>query len=451
MKKIQKKNNTTSNRSLTSAQMSIYEKGWKESSRFRVAVCGRRFGKTFIAAEEIRRSIRMAVKKRISSENEIWYGAPTQKQAKRVFWPRLKKAIPRCWMASGPSETELSIRIKESDHVVRVVGLDNYDDLRGSGLWFFIGDEWGDVNPSAWSEVIRPMLSTARGHALFIGTPKGYNHFRDMYLRGQPGIENEVGWWSCLYTTLDGGLVPKEELAAARRDMDMRQYRQEYEASFENCSGRCVYAFSRSESIKDVAYDENIDVHIGLDFNVDPMCATIWQEISTPCGDVITCQIDEIIMTSSHTDEMASEIIYRYGRKNINFSGEITTHLNHINIYPDPSGNSRKTSSGGKTDFSILRSRGLKVVALSKAPLIRDRLNVTNALFENSSGERKAFVSPKCRKSIEAYAGYTYKEGSSEPDKNSGFDHIVDASGYYIFTRFGLNRTMPDHIFSMER
>jgi hypothetical protein len=64
---------------------------------------------------------------------------------------------------------------------------------------------------------------------------------------------------------------------------------------------------------------------------------------------------------------------------------------------------------------------------------------VTNSRFCNAAGERRAFVDPSCSKSIEAYERHVYKEGTSEPDKDSGFDHAVDATGYYMFTRFGGN------------
>ncbi|NHO33791.1 terminase large subunit domain-containing protein [Acetobacter fallax] len=279
--------------------MNIYSAGWKSESRFRVAVCGRRFGKTFEAAEEMRRAIKIAVAKKISPENEIWYGAPTYKQAKKIFWPRLKNIIPNMWLRSSPRESDLTMEIEPYRHIVRVVGLENYDALRGAGLFFFLGDEWADVRPEAWSEVIRPMLSTAQGHALFIGTPKGRDHFHDLYLKGQEGTDKESGWWSCSYTTLDGGNVPAAEIESARKCLDIRQFRQEYEASFETFSGRCIYAFSREKSLKNVFYDSNYPVHVGLDFNVNPMSATIWQEQAGENDEVISCQIDEIILPTS--------------------------------------------------------------------------------------------------------------------------------------------------------
>lgn len=117
--------------------MNIYREGWRKTARFRVAACGRRFGKTFEAAEEIRRAIKMAVTRNITPDNEIWYAAPTYKQAKKIFWPRLKATIPQQWLNRPPRESELSLEVGPQRHIVRIVGLENYDSLRGSGLFFF--------------------------------------------------------------------------------------------------------------------------------------------------------------------------------------------------------------------------------------------------------------------------------------------------------------------------
>lgn len=124
-------------RHLTAPQFSIYDRGWHDESRFRVAACGRRFGKTFEAAEEIRRAVKMAVRRRISVDNEIWYAAPTYKQAKKIFWPKLKSIIPSHWLMTKPKETDLSMQIEPFGHIIRIVGVENYDALRGSGLFFF--------------------------------------------------------------------------------------------------------------------------------------------------------------------------------------------------------------------------------------------------------------------------------------------------------------------------
>lgn len=379
---------------------------------------------TFLMAEELRRAARLAVRNGIGIENEIWYGAPTFLQAKRVMWSRLKRAIPRQWISGKPNETACFIRLV-SGHTIRLVGLDSCDNLRGSGLWFFGGDEWADCRPSAWLEVVRPMLSTTRGHALFIGTPKGFDHFRDAYLLGQPG--GEPGYRSFLFTTEDGGNVPAEELEAARRELDERTFRQEYCSSFETYAGRVVYAFSRRDHVAPVAYDALMPIHIGMDFNINPMSATVWQERGETSS-----QIDEIILPTSNTDEMADEICRRYGRAGFEPG---RAEVGHITVYPDPAGAQRRSSAGGRTDIGILQERGFKVCALRSHPAVRDRMNTVNRQFKTADGQVFTYVDPRCVRSIEAYERLVFRDGTNEPDKTQGFDHLVDATGYYLCGR----------------
>lgn len=429
---------------LTVKQVNIYQWGWQKTARFRYAVCGRRFGKTFLLREEMRRACRLAQMWQIPVENEIWYGAPSFKQAKRVFWRTLKRSIPKLWIDGKPNETECSITLK-SGHVVRVVGLDNYEDLRGAGLFFFAGDEWADSKPEAWLEVISPMLSTCNGHALFIGTPKGFNHFRDGYIAGQEGGDDDTKSW--LYTTLAGGNVPADEVAKARKRLDAKTFRQEYEGSFETYAGQVYYGFNRLQCVKPRNYDAALPLHIGMDFNVNPMSATVWQEVPTGAG-LVAWQIDEIIIPTSDTVEMAKEITSRYGKSGFDPSRQ---DVSHITVYPDPAGAQRRTSAQGKTDLTILHDAGFKVLALQSHPLVRDRINLVNARFEAADGTRRAFVDPRCRKSIECYERLEYKEGTSEPDKTSGFDHVPDATGYFMFGRYSHKPIFRTNIGHMGR
>ena len=421
---------------LTPKQANIYAWGWQPDARFRYAVCGRRFGKTFLGCEEIRRAVRLAIERNVSPDNEIWYGAPTFKQAKRVMWARLKRNIPESWIDTRVNNTECIIPLK-SGHVIRLVGLDDPDSLRGSGLWFFIGDEWDDAKPVVWTEAIRPMLSTAAGHALFIGTPKGFGQLYEGYKDGQPGALDDEGkpipdTRSWKYNTLEGGNVPQDEVDAARRTLDARTFRQEYEASFETYSGRVYYEFDRAECVKsDIELRSDMPIHVGMDFNINPMTASIWQE-HIVVNQVISHQVDEIVIPTSNTHEMGREIAERFGRKGFNPD---QPELKHITIYPDPAGASRSTSAQGETDLSILRKMGFPVYAMSSHPLIRDRINLVNSRIKTSDGKRHMFWAPKCRHSIEAMEKHTYREGTSEPEKGE-WDHINDTTGYYVYTRF---------------
>lgn len=405
---------------LTAKQSNIYVWGWQPTARFRDAVCGRRFGKTFLAKAEMRRAARLAAKWNVSVEDEIWYGAPTFKQAKRVFWRRLKQAIPPSWRAGKPNETECSITLK-SGHIMRVVGLDNYDDLRGSGLFFLIIDEWADCKWAAWEEVLRPMLSTCKyivngaqrvgGHVLRIGTPKGFNHCYETFMDGQPDHEPDCKSFS--YTSLQGGNIPESEIVVAKRKMDIKTFQQEYEASFESYQGVIFYCFNRQLSASTESIKSGDTLHIGMDFNVAKMAAVVYVRR----GDQMHA-VDELCDLFD-TPAMIEAIKAKY-------------HSHSISIYPDASGDNRKSTNASQTDITMLKQAGFRVHVNASNPAVKDRINSTNAMFCNSLGERRLFVNfNKCPQFTKCLERHIYDD-NGQPDKKSGFDHMSDAGSYPI-------------------
>jgi hypothetical protein len=410
---------------LTPKQWNIYQWGWQPEARFRDAVCGRRFGKTYLGKAEVRRAARLAFKWKVSVEDEIWYGAPTFKQAKRVFWRRLKQAIPPVWRAGKPNETECSITLR-SGHIIRIVGLDAYDNLRGSGLFFMLVDEWADCPYAAWEEVIRPMLSTCRyvvdgaelvgGHALRIGTPKGFNHCYDTYLDGQEGGQPDHKSW--LYTSVQGGNVPPEEIEASRRRMDPRTFRQEYEASFENYTGVIYYCFGRRLNCTDDIVKKGDALYIGMDFNVGKMAAVVFvvRENDLPRA------VDEVV-DAFDTPAMIDKLKEK-------FPGH------SITVYPDASGDSRKTNNASESDISLLRKAGFMVRVNPANPAVKDRINSMNAMLCNTYDERRLLVNTgRCPRFTESLEKQVYND-KGEPDKTLGFDHPNDAAGYFIAYRY---------------
>lgn len=413
---------------LTPKQANIYLWGWQPTARFRDAVCGRRFGKTFLAKAEMRRAARLAAKWNVSVEDEIWYGAPTFKQAKRVFWKRLKQAIPPSWRAGKPNETECSITLK-SGHVIRVVGLDNYDDLRGSGLFFLIIDEWADCKWAAWEEVLRPMLSTCKyivngvqrvgGHVLRIGTPKGFNHCYDTFMDGQPGHESDCRSFS--YTSLQGGNIPASEIEVAKRKMDPKTFNQEYEAGFESYQGVIYYCFNRVLSSSDEVAKHGDTLHIGMDFNVTKMSAVVYVRR----GEYMHA-VDEFADLFD-TPAMIEEIQKRYPNY-------------EIGVYPDASGENRKSSNASETDIAMLRKAGFKVYVNSTNPAVKDRINSMNSMLNNTVGERRLFVNAtKCPRFAKCLERQIYDD-NGQPDKKAGFDHMNDAGTYPVAYLYPINK-----------
>lgn len=411
---------------LTKPQSYIYH----NNSRFRAVVAGRRFGKTFLSVSELLRAatgmmtqdeldaLKKAGKKPEYVYNKnVWYVAPTYKAAKEIAWDMLINLVPEEFIAKR-NETELSLKLINGS-IISLKGAEKPDNLRGRSLDFCVLDEFADMRPEAWFEVIRPSLSDRKGSALFIGTPKGRNHFYDIWTNG---ADQQADWASFQFTTLEGGNVDADEIEAAMRDLDERTFKQEYLANFVNYSGIIYYNFDRVESIKPgIDYDDQL-LHIGMDFNIDPMSAVV----AVRNNDALHI-IDEIVIYGSNTDEIVDEIKNRYGK-------------NKIIIYPDPASKQRKTSAGGRTDLSILQNAGFVVKVRSSHAAIRDRINSVNARLKAADGARHLFVDPKCKQVIKSLERQTYKEGTTQPDKDSGFDHMNDALGYLVDFLYPIKR-----------
>ena len=372
------------------------------SSRFVSVVAGRRFGKTFLSTGKI---LEQAVK---SPNRNVWYVAPTYGAAKEIAWDMLIHTIPPEYV-SKTNESSLTLRLINGS-VIALKGAEKPNNLRGRALDFVVMDEFADMRPEAWYEVLRPSLSDRQGGAMFIGTPKGRNHFYDLWAKGIDGAND---WESFQYTTLQGGNVPPEEVEAARADLDERTFQQEYEAAFVTYQGLIYYGFSREDSVLAIG-DDSGTLHIGMDFNLDPMSAVI----CIRKGEKLYA-VDEIVMFGSNTDEMVAELKDRYGNRN-------------VIIYPDPASRQRKTSAGGRTDLSILQNAGFSVKAKNSHALVRDRINAVNSRLLSGDGERHLFVSSKCKQTIKSLERQTYKEGTSVPNKDDGFDHMNDALGYLV-------------------
>ena len=199
--------------------------------RFRIVSAGRRFGKTFLAIRDL------CYFARIPHRN-IYYVAPTYRMAKTVVWDELKMRLQNLRWVKKINETDLTVRLVNGSKI-SLRGSDNPDALRGVSLDFVVFDEFADVDPTTWEYVIRPALADKQGHALWIGTPKGKGFLFDLFNTAKTSDD----WISYQYTTAQGGQVSEEELAQAKRDLDARTYKQEFEAGWVEFSGAIYYSF----------------------------------------------------------------------------------------------------------------------------------------------------------------------------------------------------------------
>jgi hypothetical protein len=400
---------------LTSPQKQVTQ----SKARNRVLITGRRFGKTFIAIGEL---LNFACKK---PKQKVWYVAPTYRQAKQICWAKLKEVAIDNDLVSYINETDLTLRLHNNSEISLRGSDRSYDQLRGVGLNFLVLDEFADIPSEAYYSVLRATLSDTKGDFFACGTPRGYGNWAyDLYMKGK----EDKDWESWQFTTLQGEQVDSDEVEAAKADLDERTFRQEYEATFETYSGAIYYNFNREDNVKTVK-DNNTTLHIGMDFNIDPMSAAVFQIENN-----VINFIDEIIIYSSNTEELVKEIQTRYPERK-------------IIVYPDPACRQRKTSAGGRTDLTILQNAGLTVRVKNAHPQIRDRINAVNSRLKNTNEQRMLFINPKCKNIIRGLERHLYKEGTTQPDKDSGFDHMNDALGYavdYLFPiRKNYNKELP--------
>ena len=379
-------------------------------ARFRVVSAGRRFGKSFLSMNEMAKFARFPNKR-------VMYLAVTHRQAKTVIWDDLKaQLIERNWVKKI-NESEMQIWLVNGS-TITVRSAETKDALRGGKYDFLVLCEVADMDKDVWFSILRPTLSDRRGHALFIGTPKGLgNWFFDLW----SNAKSQTDWASWQYTTLEGGNVPEDEIEAARRDLDAKTFEQEYGAQFVNYAGVIFYAYTE-DNLKDHPGPQNGEpIFIGADFNTSPITAAV----ATKTADGLHF-FDEISIYGSNTNELADEIRKRYGFGRT------------IYVYPDASGGRKQTSSGGLSDHIILQNAGFKVVVDSINPPVSEAIASVNALLCSSIGKRRLLIDPKCRQIRESMLKYVYKDGTRQPDKDNGFDHMADCIRYVTHKLFPL-------------
>jgi hypothetical protein len=243
--------------------------------RFNVLVNHRRFGKTVLAINEIiDKSLRNGRKNPYYA-----YVAPTYGAAKRIAWQYLKDYTMN-FPGVTSNEAELKIVVpRNGDRItIQLLGAENPDSLRGLYLDGVVLDEFAEMSPEIWTAVIRPALSDRMGWAIFIGTPKGANHFHELYRKARQDDSGE--WFVGLFKASETKIIPEKELQAAKQFMSNEFYLQEFECDFTAALVGAYYkeemAFlQREKRLIRVPHDPHAQVYTGWDLGIDDSTA-IW-------------------------------------------------------------------------------------------------------------------------------------------------------------------------------
>ena len=378
---------------------------WHDKSRFQVLVCGRRFGKTFYSIERM-----------VAASNKkgavIGYSAPTRAMAKDIVWDDLKARLKTLGWRFRANESELKIT-RANGATIKLFTAEKPNAVRGQSFDLFVFDEFAEYRSESIYTALRPALSDRRGGALFPMTPKGMNHGYDFFNRAK----TEEGWSAYSFRTIDSPFFQtedgKKEIEEAKRNLSERDFKQEYEASFENFAGRIYYSYDRETCDTDYEYSPDMPIYVGQDFNRSPMSSCLFQIVGG-----VSLQFDELFLTYSNTDEVCRVIKQKYG-----------SNKHGIIFRPDATG-SRLSSSTTVSDHAIIQGFGFSVQCNNINPPRVDRWASVNRAFEKGLVKVN---SRRCPETVQDLEKLCYKEGTCEPDLSDKMrGHLADAFGYHV-------------------
>lgn len=383
----------------------------RDRHQFRVVNCGRRWGKTTLAIEEMKG-------KALYHPRRIAYIAPTYQQARDIAWEQLKNELDPIIISVNESRLELKVRTRDNGESLIVLrGWEAIDTLRGQYYDFIVIDEVASMRNfwQQWEEVVRPTLVDKKGEVLFISTPKGFNHFYDLYNRE---LDEKKGkdFKSFTFTSYDNPHIPKEELDKSRDEMTEDSFSQEFLADFRKLEGLVYKEFNRSRHIFEDEPARIVDYIAGVDFGYNHPAAVIHIKRD---HDGTYWVVEEWVKTKRTETQIA------------NYAS--TCKFNRV--YPDPENPSA---------IQVLNDHHLPVMEVVKGKgSIQTGINKVRELFK----QNRLFIHKSCINLINELESYSYDEEGSRhqeglyPSENpiKQHDDALDALRYAISGSFELH------------
>jgi hypothetical protein len=380
--------------------------------RFACIVTHRRAGKTVACIHDLQRQALRCPRVR----PRFAYLSPFLRQSKAVAWDYLRAAMSAARVAGATAhESELRVDYPGGAQV-RLYGADNPDAMRGVYFDGIVLDEYADMDPRVWSEIIRPALADRRGWAVFIGTPRGRNAFFELWRRSQ----TEEGWFSMMLKASQSGLIPDSELELARRDLTEEQYAQEFECSFDAAVVGAYYGklMARAEAERRVAgvpYDPSAPVWTSWDLGIRDATA-IW------FAQVIGREI-RIIDYYEASGVDLGHYVREINARPYAYAGHIVPHDAQA-----------KELGTGKSRLEVMESLGLRPITLAALHRVEDGINAVRMFIPKCW-----FDARKCARGIDALklyrAEYDDKLQALRPQPvHDWTSHAADSFRYLALT-----------------
>ena len=369
-----------------------------DTHRFRVICCGRRGGKTTLAIEEIKG-------KAIAKPSRIAYIASTYRQARDIAWELLKKELQPIILETNESRLEIKVRtIRGGESFIVLRGWESIETLRGLAFDFIVIDEVAMMRNFQlyWQEVIRPTLTDTKGEVMFISTPKGFNHFYDLF--NQENSDSDFK--SFHFTSYDNPHLEREELDKARQELTEDRFAQEYLADFRKTVGLVFKEFDRNKHLFDKEI-VGIETIAGVDFGYTNPAAVM-----------------EIIKDSRNNYWVTGEW-YKSNKTDAEVADYVATR-EFNRVFPDPE---------SPAAIEELRRRKVNVREVQKGKdSVRNGIQIIRELFNSN----RLKISSQCSNLIYELETYSYpdkKDLHNEeelPLKEN--DHAIDAIRYALMS-----------------
>lgn len=398
----------------------------QSKAQFNIACWGRQSGKTTYGINKMLHRAWTGPK-----NGTYWFILQTWSAA-QVAYRRMKYMLSTCngSLAQRPHDTEMRLVLVNGAVITFKSGA-NFENLRSESLTGCIIDEVRQQNPALWPRIIQPMLAKSDGWCDFLSTPNGFDHFYDMYDRAT----KTSGRWAAFYApSWDAPWWTPHLIEEAKVEMSQAEFEQEIGAQFRDIKKDKAYFAHGIHNQKDACvfdtqgrpFSPYLPLIVGLDFNVNPMAWTIKQNKGTDwwIG-------KELYLENTDTQQAAETLIPM-----------LKDHKPGIIVCGDASGNARKTSASGNTDYSIieaaLKDANIKHenITPDSNPFVKDRVNIINSKLMDGAKVPHLFYNPEtCPKVKRDFDRVTWKKGDSWR-LDSGIDkdlgHITDALGYPI-------------------
>lgn len=280
------------------------------TERWAVVVAHRRCGKTVSCINDL--IYRALIEDK--EHGQYAYVAPYYSQAKNIAWDYLQRYSKP--VLAKANQSELWVELVNGAKI-KLYGADNPDALRGLYLDGVVLDEYADMRPRMWGEIIRPLLADRMGWAVFIGTPKGHNAFYDVYTNAT----KDSRWYTRTLRASQTNLLPHSELEDAKASMSLDQYEQEFECSFEAAIlgafyGKEMRVLTDAKRITTVEYDKMFPCHTAWDLGYSDDTAIWWYQVVYGELRILDYHSSNGHQVSYYTDLISSkeqEFGYKYG------------------------------------------------------------------------------------------------------------------------------------------